>query len=149
MNEKSREKRFLGEILKHPLANVVIGFLLTGVLGTSITQYYLALREKQKAQHELTVARKESIATLSTLNAEYLARAGRILAAVERGDKDSARELKTIFDKITIEQGEVTTVEDPETNVTTLKSESSIEITLEVFNELKSKVKEIRSSYIS
>lgn len=98
MNEKSREKRSLGEILKHPLANVVIGFLLTGVLGTSITQYYLALREKQKAQHELTVARKESIATLSTLNAEYLARAGRILAAVERGDKDSARELKTIFD---------------------------------------------------
>jgi hypothetical protein len=57
--------------------------------------------------------------------------------------------LKTIFDKITIEQGEVTAVEDPETNVTTLKSESSVEFTPEVFNELKSKVIEIRSSYIS
>ena len=57
--------------------------------------------------------------------------------------------LKAIFDKITIEQGEVTAVEDPETNVTTLKSESSIRITRDVFNELKSKVAEIRSSYIS
>lgn len=57
--------------------------------------------------------------------------------------------LKAVFDKITIEQGEVTAVEDPETNVTTLKSESSIKITREVFLELKSKVEEIRSSYIS
>jgi hypothetical protein len=57
--------------------------------------------------------------------------------------------LKTIFDKITIDQGEVTAVEDPETNVTTLKSESSIKITPAVFIELKTKVIEIRSSYIS
>jgi len=57
--------------------------------------------------------------------------------------------LKTIFDKITIEQGEVTAVEDPQTNVTVLKSESSIEITRDVFNELRSKVEEIRTSYIS
>jgi len=57
--------------------------------------------------------------------------------------------LKVIFDKITIEQGEVTAVEDPETNVTTLKSESSIKITLDVFRDLKAKVAEIRSSYIS
>jgi hypothetical protein len=57
--------------------------------------------------------------------------------------------LKEIFDKITIEQGEVTAVEDPETNVTTLKSESSIEISKEVFLELKDKVAEIRNSYIS
>ena len=57
--------------------------------------------------------------------------------------------LKTIFDKITIDQGEVTVVEDPETNVTTLKSESTIKITPAVFIELKTKVVEIRSSYIS
>lgn len=97
MNEKTGEKRSLGEMLKHPLVNVIVGFLLTGVLGTTITQYYLALREKQKAQHDLTVARKESIAALSTLNAEYLARAGRILAAVEHGDEAGARELQSDF----------------------------------------------------
>ncbi len=62
---------------------------------------------------------------------------------------EDVKALKTIFDKITIEQGEVTAVEDPETNVTTLKSESSIGINQRVFNELKSKVLEIRNSYIS
>ena len=62
---------------------------------------------------------------------------------------DDVKNLKVIFDKITIEQGEVTAVEDPETNVTTLKSESSIKITPDVFKELKSKVIEIRNSYIS
>jgi hypothetical protein len=59
------------------------------------------------------------------------------------------RELKAIFDKINIQQGEVTAVEDPDTNITTLKSESSIDVSKNVFNELKSKVLEIRSSYIS
>lgn len=62
---------------------------------------------------------------------------------------EDVRALKTIFDKITIDQGEVTAVENPETNVTTLKSESSIKITQRVFTELKAKVLEIRSSYIS
>jgi len=62
---------------------------------------------------------------------------------------EDVRALKNIFDKITIDQGEVTAVEDPETNVTTLKSESSIKITSRVFSELKSKVIEIRSRYIS
>jgi hypothetical protein len=71
------------------------------------------------------------------------------------GDEDAGliledvRKLKTTFDKIRIEQGEVTAVEDPETNVTLLKSDSSIEISRDVFNELKSKVEEIRTSYIS
>lgn len=62
---------------------------------------------------------------------------------------EDVKALKIIFDKITINQGEVTAVEDPETNVTTLKSESSIKITNRVFTELKTKVIEIRSSYIS
>lgn len=62
---------------------------------------------------------------------------------------EDVKALKIIFDKITIDQGEVTAVEDPETNVTTLKSESSIKITQRVFIELKTKVIEIRSSYIS
>jgi len=98
MNENTREKRTIGEILKHPLANVIVGFLLTGVLGTTLTQYYIALREKQKQQHELAATRKESIATLSTLNAEYLARAGMLLAAIDRGDEGSATKLKATFD---------------------------------------------------
>ena len=62
--------------------------------------------------------------------------------------KDVA-ELKTIYDKITIEQSEITPVEDPNTNVTMLKSESTINMTQEVFNELSKKVNELRTRYIS
>ena len=62
---------------------------------------------------------------------------------------EDVKELKVIFDKITINQGEVTVVEDPDTNVSTLQSESSFRISTRVFNELKTKVIEIRSSYIS
>ena len=62
---------------------------------------------------------------------------------------DDVMALKQIYDKITITQSEITAVEDPETNVTTLKSETTIDITRDVFNELSAKVQEIRSSYIS
>jgi hypothetical protein len=62
---------------------------------------------------------------------------------------EDVKALKTIFDKITINQGESTVVEDPDTNVSTIQSESSIRISNRVFTELKTKVFEIRSSYIS
>jgi len=62
---------------------------------------------------------------------------------------EDVKALQTIFNKIIIDQGEVTVVKDDETNISTLQSESSIKITQRVFNELKSKVIEIRSSYIS
>ncbi|MCF8390477.1 MAG: hypothetical protein K9H12_07265 [Bacteroidales bacterium] len=57
--------------------------------------------------------------------------------------------LKVIYDKIRIEQGEINAVEDPKTNITTLKSESTIVITPEIFGELTKKVRELRTKYIS
>lgn len=98
MNETVEEKRSIGELLKHPLANVVIGSLLTGVLGTTLTQYYIVQRDKQSKQQELAATRKESITKLSALNAEYLARAKMFLTAVHRGDPGGAKELKGMFD---------------------------------------------------
>ena len=56
-------------------------------------------------------------------------------------------ELKSIFDKITIKTSEIEPVHDEQTNVTTLKSESEIVITQEVFEELKSKVEAIRNNF--
>lgn len=102
MNQKNTEKKSLGDMLKHPLANVVIGFLLTGVLGTALTQYFIGQREKQARQSELAATRKESIANLSALNAEYIARAEMLLAAVERGDLASAEDLKAMFDDASV-----------------------------------------------
>jgi hypothetical protein len=77
---------------------VIIGFLLTGVLGTTLTQYYIVQREKQSKKVELAATRKASIAELSALNAEYLARAEMFMAAVERGDAGSPKEHKAVFD---------------------------------------------------
>ena len=62
---------------------------------------------------------------------------------------EDVRAIKTIYDKITINQGEATVEEDPDTQVSTIKSESSIRISNRVFTELKAKVIEVRNSYIS
>ncbi len=48
--------------------------------------------------------------------------------------------LKEIFDQIIIKQSEITAVEDPKTNVTTLKSKSEITITRDIFNRLKKQI---------
>lgn len=58
----------------------------------------IAQRERQAQRQELATTRKESTATLSALNAEYLARAEMFLDAIDRGDAGSAKELKTQFD---------------------------------------------------
>ncbi|MCB2195818.1 MAG: hypothetical protein KQH79_08150 [Bacteroidetes bacterium] len=57
-------------------------------------------------------------------------------------------ELKAIFDKIEITSSKIEPVKDEETNVTTLKSETSISMSPATYNKLKEKVKVIRSNYI-
>jgi len=58
-------------------------------------------------------------------------------------------ELKATFDKIIITTTSIQAVPDEESNVTVLKSESTIDITPEVFHELQEKVKMLRSNFIS
>ncbi len=60
----------------------------------------------------------------------------------------NVNELKAVFDKIEITTSKIEPVTDEETNVTTLKSESSISMSVSTYNELKEKVKVIRSNYI-
>jgi len=62
---------------------------------------------------------------------------------------EDVQALKTVYDKISIEQSENTVVEDPTKNITTVRSSSTINISKEVFDELSQKVKEIRTRYIS
>jgi hypothetical protein len=57
-------------------------------------------------------------------------------------------DLKKIFDKIEIKTSKIEAVPDPKTNITTLKSESKITVTPEVFKELTDKVKSIRSNFV-
>ena len=58
------------------------------------------------------------------------------------------QEVKTIFDKVEIRTTPIEPETDPETNVTTLKSESTSNMTQELFAELSEKVKSLRNSYI-
>ncbi|MDA3953428.1 MAG: hypothetical protein PF485_07260 [Bacteroidales bacterium] len=60
----------------------------------------------------------------------------------------NVNELKVIFDKIKITTSKIEPVIDEETNVTTLKSETRVSMSPATYNELKEKVKVIRSNYI-
>ena len=95
----SEEKRSLAEKLKHPTANMIIGFLLTSVLGTGITNYYSAKRQQEKQHEEMVATNKATIAKLASLNAERLARAEQLITTLERGELDNAKELKKMYEE--------------------------------------------------
>jgi hypothetical protein len=57
-------------------------------------------------------------------------------------------ELKKVFDKIKVETSEVKIEPGDETQVTTLKSQTKITITAEVFNELKESINVLRTNFI-
>ncbi|MCK5666491.1 MAG: hypothetical protein KAI17_23530, partial [Thiotrichaceae bacterium] len=62
--EDTEKKRSWAEILKHPTANMIIGFLLTGIIGTSITNYY-SMKQRQEKQHdEMVETNKKAVASL-------------------------------------------------------------------------------------
>ncbi len=95
--EDTEKKRSWAEILKHPTANMIIGFLLTGVLGAGVTNYYSMKRQKEAQHAEMVAANKEMVATLASLNAERQARAEMLLTALEEGDTHSINELKKMY----------------------------------------------------
>ncbi len=59
------------------------------------------------------------------------------------------RAISEIYDKISIEQTEITAVENPKTNVTMLNSETIMQVPPAVFKELAEKIDQIRTRYIS
>ncbi|HMA63307.1 MAG TPA: hypothetical protein VKP78_11705 [bacterium] len=58
-------------------------------------------------------------------------------------------ELKNIYDQITITTSRVVPVKDTATNVTTLKSETSISMNPETYKQLKQKINVIRNNFTS
>lgn len=59
------------------------------------------------------------------------------------------QELEKIYDQIEIETSKVVPVKDTSTNVTTLKSETNITLTPEIYKQLKAKIDVIRTKFIS
>lgn len=62
---------------------------------------------------------------------------------------DDINNLKETFDKITITTSKIQAVPDEESNITVLKSESTIRITPAIFNELTDKIQALRQNFIS
>ena len=78
--------------LSHPLVSVVIGFILTGVLGTAITQHFLDRREQEKLRAQVALDRKEAIQQFAKLNQGRKVRAKKMLKALRNGSNDDAVE---------------------------------------------------------
>lgn len=96
---ETEPKRLVSELLKHPMANVVVGFLLTGVIGGALTNYYTFKRTEQTHQQALIEARKETVTKLISLNAEHIARAKQLLSTFEEKQKpEDFDELKGLYE---------------------------------------------------
>jgi hypothetical protein len=74
--------------LRHPLVNLVIGFILTGVLGTTITQHFMDQREQEKLRAQVAIDRKQAIQNFSKLNEARTVRAEMLVKALRSGSND-------------------------------------------------------------
>ena len=79
--------------LRHPLVSMVLGFILTGVIGTAITQHFLDQREQERLRAQVTLDRKQAIQQFSSLNEERKVRAEIMLKALRSDSNDD--EVKT------------------------------------------------------
>lgn len=83
MSEKKAEKD--RSWVNHPLTNLVLGFLLTGVLGTALTQNFMDRREREKLRSQAAIARKEAVKELSQLMAARQLHAELFVEGIESG----------------------------------------------------------------
>ncbi len=79
--------------LSHPIVSIVLGFILTGVLGTAITQHFLDQREQEKLRSQAALDRKQAIQQFSKLNEERKVRAEMLLKALR--SNSNGEEVKT------------------------------------------------------
>jgi len=85
--------------LKHPLVNVVIGFILTGVLGTAITQHFLDRRAKETLEAQIALDRKKAVQQFSELNESRRVRAEILLRALRSADSDALKPAREEYEK--------------------------------------------------
>lgn len=74
--------------LRHPLVSIVIGFILTGVLGTTITQHFMDQREQEKLRAQVAIDMKQAIQQFSKLNEARTVRAEMLVKSLRSGSND-------------------------------------------------------------
>jgi predicted ATPase len=85
--------------LRHPLATMLIGFALTGVVGTMLTNHFANLRQKEAAVIERREIRRKVVLEVSRLFSERLGRAEVLAVAIERrAAREEVARLKQLYD---------------------------------------------------
>jgi hypothetical protein len=87
-------------LLRHPLATMLIGFVLTGVVGTLLTNHFAELRQQEARAIEQRDARRKAVLEVSRLFSERLGRAEALSVAIEgRAPRDVIARLKQLYDE--------------------------------------------------
>jgi hypothetical protein len=90
----------LENFLRHPLATMLIGFVLTGVVGTLLTNHFANLRQKEAAAIERREVRRKAVMEASRLFSERLGRAEALAVAIERrAARDVITRLRQQYDE--------------------------------------------------
>src|SRR5262249_44065113 len=99
-NPPKKRWAFLSEdVLRHPLASMLIGFVLTGVVGTILTNHFAELRQQEARAIEQRDARRKAVLEASRLFSERLGRAEALSVAIEaRASKEVITRLKQLYD---------------------------------------------------
>jgi hypothetical protein len=86
-------------LLRHPLATMLIGFVLTGVVGTLLTNHFAELRQQEGRAIEQREVRRKAVLEVSQLFSERLGRAEALSVAIEgHASKDVIARLKQLYD---------------------------------------------------
>jgi len=89
----------LTDWLRHPLVSIVLGFMLTGVLGTAITQHFLDQRAQETLRAQLALDRKKAVQQFAKLNEARKVRAEVLLQALRSSNDDELRTAKQEYEK--------------------------------------------------
>lgn len=62
---QENKKSSLGDALRHPMVTMVVGFLLTGVIGTAVTQFHLTPRNFRRRTDLSTPTSRPSLTSIA------------------------------------------------------------------------------------
>lgn len=89
-----------GGILRHPLTAVVIGFMLSGVVGTMLTGHIARLRQQEQAMTEARETRRKAVMEMSRMLSEMVMRMEMLSNAIDRHASPAVvTELKKLSDE--------------------------------------------------
>ncbi len=89
-----------------PPAGVIVGFLMTGVIGTTLTNHFSVLRQREAEISQLRESRRKAVLDLSKLFAERFTRAEMLAAALEgRPTPAVVVRLRDLYDEAEVRWG--------------------------------------------